>query len=660
MEDAKAEPRQGAGLKPEAGEKAPRGEANASTRERVLVAVNGGHLSRRVIRAARQMATSLRAEWIALYVETPGHFRLAKPEIERLTGAMTLARELGARTVTLTGHDVASELLRYARANGITKIVVGKPRQGRWPALRPRVADDLVHQSGNIDIYIVTNATSRPQLPEMSAHTRSWMTGYVLSLAVLLGATLLGLLVSPFLDPINIALLLLLAVVLSATTWGLGPSIFTSILGVIILDALFVPPLGLISISTMRDFLTLAAFLVVAFTVSELGARVRAEVAAAQLRERQIAALYALSRDLAFTVSEHDILDSGVRQIDEVFDSETHALIPGADGRLGPGTGIELNETEQNAAQWALEHGERAGAGTSSFSQAALTYIPLCTSQTTFGVLALRRQPGSVLTPDQSRLLDTFGGQIAMALEHARLRTQAEQAQVLEASERFRNALLSSISHDLRTPLASIMGSATSLLDQQARLEPAARQDLLLTIQEEAGRLNRLVSNLLNMTRVESRALHPHLELHSVEDLVGSTLAHPETTGREVRLALESDLPMVPFDFVLMEQVLLNLLDNACKFSSPGTPVEIAAQREPSHLCVTVSDRGRGIPSTALEKVFDKFYRVPDNGIIPGSGLGLSICKGIVEAHGGCIWATAREGGGTRITFTLPLEGKIA
>jgi two-component system, OmpR family, sensor histidine kinase KdpD len=628
-------------------------------RERVMVCVSNGGLIARVIRAGRQMATSLRAEWVAVYVETPEHYHLSPGERERVARALRLAEELGAETVILPGQNVARELLRYAQAHGITKIVVGKVYRQRWrEVLRAPLADELVRGSGAINVFLVNTAREGPHRMSFAADARNrTLHGYILSVLAILAATATGLLLQPYLDPINIALIYLLAVVLSATTWGLGSSIFSSIIAVFLLDALFVPPYGLLSIEGVHDLLTLGVFLLVAVVISELGARVRAQVEAARQREQQTAALYALSRDLAFARDRTEIVTAAIKQITQVFDADAVVLLPGAEEALQAEGAEPWAETERQAAQWAFEHGEAAGRDTSIFAQAARIYLPLRTAQGTFGVLGLRpREPGRYLTLNQRRLLETFAGQIAVALEHAKLSAQAEQARLLEASDRFRNALLSSISHDLRTPLASILGSVTSLLDRRVQLAAAARDDLLTTIQEEATRLNRLVGNLLNMTRLEAGALTPQRDWHSLEEVVGAALAYVGGNAREVRLALEPDLPLVPFDFVLIEQVLSNLLDNAFKFAPADSPVELTVRREPTCVRVSVADRGIGIPPEEFPHIFEKFYRVRENGNVPGTGLGLSICKGVVEAHGGTIWAEPREGGGTCIRFTLPLR----
>lgn len=480
------------------------------------------------------------------------------------------------------------------------------------------------------------------------------LRGYLLSAVAVGLATLLGLVVRPHLDPTNIALIYLLAVVLSATRWGLGPSIFCSIAAVLAFDVTFVPPYGTLAVENTQYFLTFAIFILVAVIISELGARVRSQVALAEEREQQTIALYDLARGIAFTTDPGEILETAVKQVNQIFDVETTILLSDSASPPVLSQGAGFGEAARNASSHTFEKGEASGYGTNLFADSEVFFLPLATAQGRLGVLGVRpRAGGLMISPEQRRLLETFAGQIAVALEHSKLSAQAEQARLLEATDRFRSALLSSISHDLRTPLAAIMGSVTSLLDEGAQLTSQARFDLLMTIEEDAARLNRLVGNLLNMTKLEAGALKPERDWHSIEEVIGAALARMRTNEREIKVDIEPDLPLVPLDFVLIEQVMLNLLDNAIKFSPAGSPIEICARRENDLMRVSVSDHGVGIPASELEAIFEKFHRVKASGA-PGTGLGLSICKGIVEAHHGRIWAERRSEGGARITFTLP------
>jgi two-component system sensor histidine kinase KdpD len=479
--------------------------------------------------------------------------------------------------------------------------------------------------------------------------------GYASSLTALLAVTLIGLLIRGFVTPQSISMLYLVAVILSALYWGLGPSILSSVLAVLLVDAVFDPPYGLFSPSGLEDLIELGVFLGVGIVISELGSRVRAQVRELRRREQQTNALYSLSRSMVLAEDRMQLLDAVTDQIAQVFGGQVVTLLPSAEGGLQPNHPIELDDTECRAARWAFEHGTPAGHGSSRVGEARHSYLPLITVQGTFGVIGLQAPGADVTyTAERQRLLETFVGQIAIALEHAKLREQAEQARVFEASERFRNTLLSSLSHDLLTPITSVIGSVTTLLDGDAGLDVATRRDLLENAKEDSMHLARLVGSLLDMTRLEAGVLEPRRDWYSIEDVVGAALPFAEAKGRRVRLNLEPRLPLIHFDFVLIEQVLLNLLDNAYKFSSPDSPIDLSARLQDGYVQLSLADRGEGVPNGELMHIFEKFYRLNPNGNVRGTGLGLSICKGIVEAHGGRIWAERREGGGTRFTFTLP------
>lgn len=623
-------------------------------RERVMVCLDGDDLAPRLIESARQIAAGLRAEWIAVHVQTPSSSRNGLQKQQTLEQALASANAHGARIETIAGQNVVVELVKYAREHNVTKIVIGKHFRGRWrQALRVSPADELIRHSGSLQVFVVT-APGTSVATETAPQVRrtGQLRAYAYSLLLIAGVTLLGMLVRDWLAPTNIALFYLLAVALSAASWGLGPAIFTSVLAVLVFDVLFVPPYATLAVHDPQYLLTFLIFLVVGILISELVSRLRLQVQASRQRERETAALYLLSQSMTGGTDEG--IAAALRQLNELLDGEAVLLRPDAGGVLQPYPPTPLSETERQAAHWAFDHKQTSGKGTATYPNAERLYLPLYASHNVLGVLSVRPHNKVTMLREQ-RLLEAFAGQMAMALERARLREQAEQTRQLEASERFRNALLSSLSHDLRTPLASILGSVTGLLDEHAHLDAETRRDLLTTIQEEATRLNRYVANLLNMTRLESSTLQPRRDWHSVEEVVGSALEHAGKQGHTVKLDLQPDLPLIPFDFVLIDQVLVNVLDNAYKFSAPGAPVEISACLQDGMLRVSVADSGAKIPEPDLDRIFDKFYRVPDGRRTTGMGLGLSIAKGIVEAHGGTVFAQARPTG-MEIGFRLPVR----
>jgi two-component system sensor histidine kinase KdpD len=428
-------------------------------------------------------------------------------------------------------------------------------------------------------------------------------------------------------------------------------------------DFFFVPPRLTMAVADTQYLLTLAALLAVGLVISSLTARTREQAVAAERRETQTAELYALSRDLAVAVDLDTITQNVLTHVSQTFSREVVVLLPDASRHTveprALSSGFALNENELAVAAWAFQHGQPAGRGTDTLPAASVRYLPLKTARGTVGVLGVKPpDPDIRLSPDQLHLLEAFASQAALAIERAQLAEQARQAEVLQATEKLQTALLNSISHDLRTPLVSITGALSSLQEDDVELDEAARHSLVENAREEAERLNRLVGNLLDMTRIEAGALKVAREPCDLQDVIGTALESLDDWlhSRPLTVDVPSDLSLVPMDFVLMAQVLVNLLDNALKYSPPGTPIEVRAYVDGAEAHIQVADRGVGIPPDDLERVFDKFYRVQQPGQVTGTGLGLSICKGIVEAHGGRIWARNREGGGTVVTVTLPLH----
>ncbi len=402
----------------------------------------------------------------------------------------------------------------------------------------------------------------------------------------------------------------------------------------------------------------------VAIVISSLTQRIRAQADAARERENRTASLYAMSRELAAAASAEALYRVAVRHVADVFACKVAILTPRADGALEAAGGGDLTfapgEKEMAVAEWSWSHERNAGLSTDTLPSAGALYVPLHSGKTRVGVLGiLPRDVRRFHDPTQVQLLDTFTGQIATAIERAKLADAAQQARIQIETEQLRNSLLSSVSHDLRTPLAVITGSAATLAE--SGLDEPTRQELLDTIQEEGHRLNRLVRNLLDMTRLQAGALHVHKEWQHVEEVIGSALTRLEDRliGRTIETHLPDDLPMAPFDPILIEQVLINLLENAIKYTPPGSPIEVSARRVDMAVEVCVSDRGPGVPSADVERIFEKFYRVGAAGAGGGGvGLGLTICKGVVTAHGGRLWVEPRAGGGASFRFTIPLEGR--
>ncbi|NTW01186.1 MAG: sensor histidine kinase KdpD [Oscillochloris sp.] len=650
---------------------------------RLLVGVSAGPSAARLVRAARRMAAGLRAQWIVAYVETPADLRLPEPEREHVVQTLRLAELLGAETVTLSGINAADELLSYARTRNISKIIIGKPERPRWQdILFGSVANDLLRKSDVFDIYVLSGDFSDTELPlhEQLRPTSPWQT-YAAAPTLVTLCTGVALLIDHLeYGEANVIMLYLLGVLGVALAGGRGPAALAAVLSVLTFNFFFVHPRLTFAFTDAHYLITFSVMLVVAMVVSNLTIRFRQQADAARHREQRTAALYALSREFASTRGIGNLLKVAVRHIHTVFNSQVIILLPCTDGALRPwgdcsgwSEGIDptqffaLSNAEQGVAQWVFDHKEQAGLGTNTLPSAEGLYLPLSGSQRVVGVLGVRpHQRSYLLNPEQIHLLETFASQTALALERAGFATEAEQAILAAETERLRAALLSSVSHDLRTPLAIITGALTSLTQGGAGLDSAMRDDLAQTAYDEAHRLNRLLSNLLEMTRLEAGAVRVHKEWQPLEEVVGVAVARIvgdlEQPGllpgdRPLQIDLPPDLPLIPLDGILIEQVLVNLLDNAIKYTPPGTAICLRAQQRKAAVEVVVADRGPGLAPGDETRVFDKFYRGGADSGRGNVGLGLAICKGMIEAHGGRIWAENGLNGGAVFTFTLPLDG---
>ncbi len=490
---------------------------------------------------------------------------------------------------------------------------------------------------------------------------------YLASVALVVVATVVGWPVHLVIEPTNLVILYLAAVVVAASLLGRGPAVLASILGVAAFDFFLVPPKLTFAVRDTQYLLTFLGLLVVGLVISTLAAKLRDQVEAGRLREEQTAALYSLSRDLAAAGERSAVVGAVVEHVGQTFGRAGAILLPEEGGLavVGSAPGVALEADEIAVATWAYRHGQAAGEGTDTLPSARMRHLPLTTARGALGVLSLA--PGRSeerFDASRRRLIESFASQAAVAIERAELAEQAGQLELLRATEHLHAALLNSISHELRTPLASITGVLSTLrrpsggARNATPLDDSARGELVEVAWEQTGRLNRLVGNLLDMTRLEAGALRIVREPCDLQDLIGTVLADlaEPLQGREVSVALPADLPLISADFVLLAQALTNVLDNAQKYSPAGTPIEIAARLLPEAVELTLADRGPGIPPGERERVFEKFHRGPGAGGTAGTGLGLSISRGILAAHGGSIEAVPREGGGTTMRLRVPLS----
>ena len=638
--------------------------------ERVLVAIGPDEQAEQLVRAGKRMSDALDAEWSVVYVETPALMRLSDAERNRRIDLLRLAESLGAETVTLSGPSAAEVLCEYAQTRHATRVLVGAPKRRGWRGwLRPSTSTWLARHARGFDVIILAPAgrgmppivetTRVTAAPALAAPRVRW-DRYVWALAITAISTGLAFAMFGRFELVNIAMVYLLGVVIAGLRLGRGPSVLTALANVVVFDFAFVPPRFSLAVSDAQYLVTFGVMLTVALVIATLMASVRQQTRVAGARERRTALLYAMSRELAATRSSSSMARVAVRHVAEVFECEAVVLLPDEAGKLRRPSDPPLEQSFRRAdlavAQWVSDHAQRAGLGTDTLPAAPALYVPLG-DQRGAGVLAvLPVNVRRVLLPEQRHLLETFAGQIGLALERARLAEGAESARISAESERLRNTLLASISHDLRTPLAVIAGAGSTLAERGPHLDEATRLTLARSVEAKAREMSGLVSNVLDLMRLESGTLVLRRDWEMVDDLVGAALT--SLAGRlaehPVDVQLSASLPPVHVDATLVVQLFVNLLDNAAKYTPAGTRIHISATAEQQAVRVTVDDEGPGLPPGEPERLFDKFQRGTGEGAIVGVGLGLAICRAIVRAHGGEIEARGRPGGGARFELTLP------
>lgn len=630
--------------------------------QRLLVAVSASPTSAALVRWTRRLAGELQAPWLAVYVELPQ--ALNADEQARLSRHLALARELGAQILTTTDDDVARGLLRVAREQNATQIVVGKPLGWRGlDVLRGgSLLSRLIRESGHIDIHAVRAEGEAPLLrrlvtPRFEAGAAR---GYGVALGFVAGTTGLNAILQQRLGYQSVALIYLLSVVVLAMFVGRGPTLVAATLTALLWDFCFVPPVFTFRIQSLTDLMLFCTYFVVALAMGHLAARLRAQQAAERRREQRATALYLLTRELAQASDFADLLAIIIREVGKATQAETALSLPEETQSVGLtpyfASTWAMAEKEQSVASWAFLHRQPAGRGTDTLPSAEGLHLPLMAGDHAVGVLSLHFRDPALLAPDQRDLLDAFVRQIALVLDRQRLRDAEQQAKLVAESERLSKTLLNSISHEIRTPIAAITSAAGNLAEACAAGAGEFERSMVGEIQEAARRLNRLVGNLLSMTRLESGHVKAKLDWCDVADLVQVTVKElqKDLARHKVTVAVANGLPLVRMDFVLMQQVLTNLLLNAAVHTPSGTAVQVNASVEANTLALIVADNGPGLPPDALPLIFDKFYRAPA-APAGGTGLGLAIVKGFVEAHGGQVKAENRPSGGAVFTIRLPL-----
>ncbi len=636
--------------------------------DRVLVHIDGGPGSVPLVRHTRRIADGLRGPWTAIHVEGGGWREQA-----RQTGtaeAMRLAERLGGETVTVPGADAATAVVEYARANNFTHIIVAPSRRAHWTEIfLGSMAQRVIAKAGSIHVHVLAGDATPEAMEATSLNLRpptlgAW-GGSFLSVALALGVAML---LRQVLGITSVALVLLMGVLASAVAYGLTASLVACLLSVAAYNFFFLPPLYTFTISDPENVVTLSVFAVVAVVASNLTARMRVQTVTAQSRAKSTEELYQFSRKLAGAVSMDDVLWATVHQVALMLKVRVVVLLPGEQGlavQAGFPPDDMLDEADLAAAKWTWQHNMPAGRGADTLPGAKRLFLPMQTGRGPTGVFGIDRdEPGPLLTPDGQRLLNSLSDQAALAIERVNLVRDVDQAKLQAETDRLRSALLTSISHDLRTPLASILGAATSLMSQHGELDETGRTTMLKTIRDEAERLNRFIGNLLDMTRLEAGSLSFKGGLADLSDVVGAVLRRAKRllSVYHVKVELQHDLPMLSFDMVLFEQVLFNLLDNAAKYSVGGSLIELRAARHGDRVWIELLDEGDGIPPEDLERIFDKFYRVRSaDRQRAGTGLGLAICRGFVEVMGGTITAANRaDRSGAIFTINLPVPVQMS
>jgi len=633
--------------------------------ERILVCIGHNPRSIRLIHAARRLAAGLRAEWIAVHVEAPSRVRSSEQDIKQLADHMRLAESLGAETAILSGQRMSEEVITYARGRNVSRIIIGKPTHARWKdKLFGSPLDEIVRGSGDIDVYAISGDLAEPH--EHAApknrkpvvRKREW----VWSILVVSICTGVAALMSSYFESVDLVMVYLLGIVITANRTSTWPALFATLASIAAFDFFFVPPYYTFAVNDVRHFVTFIVMFIISLVISRLTLRVRQHAESARMRERRTAALYNLSRDLVRERGTERLSELAIKHISEVFDSQVVILVPDEQNRLalsvsGPST-FTPDQQDLSVAQWVFEHRQPAGLSTDTLPGAKALYLPLIASGGPVGVVGIEpRTSGDAFEPEQLHYLEAFANQAAIAIERSFLAAATQHALLKAETESLRNTLLSSISHDLRTPLSAITGAATTLLQNDIALDRKNRLELLHTIQEEAEHLNRIMKNVLDMTRLESGAITVNKEWQPLEEIVGAVLNRlgERLNDHPLKVSLQGNLPLIPFDSLLLEQVFMNLFDNAIKYSPKGTSLELSASETFYTVTVELADRGPGIAQGDEERIFDKFVRGRGPG--GGVGLGLAICRTIINAHGGRIWAENRPDGGAVFRFTLPAAG---
>jgi two-component system sensor histidine kinase KdpD len=638
--------------------------------DRILVCIGPDALSGKLVRVAKRMAGGLKAPWTVIYIENDRHYRLSREGQDAVERTLRLGERMGGKTEIVQGQNAPDDVLAYARANGMTKIIVGKTSRPRWrDVLVGTLADQLIRNSGDIDVYVVAgDVEDRKSLRSPFWKTHSSWRSYLSAPVMTLVCTLLMLPVRPYVEPVNLVMLYLIGIVGIALRYGRGPSLLMTLLSAMCVNVFFVPPYYSFKIAEEQHVITFIVLMLTGIIIGTQSSRLRLQAISARRREKNTSTLFAMSRELTANRGKITLAQIASQHIAEVLDSDVFLWLPDDKGQLQTvvaETEIETRSIdpvrEESVANWSFAHKQNAGLGTDTLPSAKALYVPLMGSNGVVGVIGVMPHDAHTMSyaTDIVELLEALSSITASALERATAAEMVEKTIVESESEKLRNILLSSVSHDLRTPLAAITGAASTLLLEGGKITDEYKTELLRSIHEEGARLARMVTNLLDVSSLESGSVKLNKELYFIEELIGSALmrVEPKLGKHKVLTSIEHGLPLLRMDGLLIEQVLINLLENAAEFTPAGTTITISAITNKPDIHVIVSDNGPGIDAGEEERIFDKFYANSKEDI-KGGGLGLAICRGIIHAHGGKIWAQNAPEGGAMFTFTLPIRSQ--
>ncbi|MDR0226929.1 MAG: sensor histidine kinase KdpD [Burkholderiaceae bacterium] len=642
-------------------------------RERLLVAVAGNPGDAALVRQVARMARRLDADWMVVYVDAPERQHRPRSAQAAVLRTLALAARLGAETATLPGTDVAQALVAFARERNASRLVLAQSPRPAWSPWRwwtRSMPDRIARLHPDIDVLVLSGGLRPGQAAAQEAgvperpRPLAWK-GYAGVTLACLAATLLAEQLLRIFDPANVVMLFLLIVVLSSLRWGRGPGAWAALLSVLCFDYFFVPPRGSFHVNDTQYLFTFVLMLGVALVCGQLMARLRHEARVAAERERRAGALARLARDLSGALTQEQVAEIALRTVSGVFEAQAGLLLPDEDERLVAVAGSAC-AMDESIARWSMDHGQPAGQGTDTLPAAPARYVPLAAPVRMRGVLVLQlRRPRNLDVPEEQRLLEACASQVALALERQHFVAVAQQTQVAMEGERMRNTLLSAVSHDLRTPLTTILGAAEAA---QRRVPPGDAADMLEQVRSQAQAMQRLVENLLDMARLQQGGVHLQREWLPLDEVVGSALRQMRARLQQhpVSTDVPADLPLLQLDALLMERVLVNLLDNAAKYTPAGTPLAVRARlvqedmREEVQL--DVQDAGPGLPGhLPPQALFEPFTRGSPESTVSGIGLGLSLVRSIVDAHGGRIEALpALPGPGTLVRMHLPVPEQPA